>query len=93
MKVHCFFRIFMLHVHFKITSIVKGSLHCPGMPGLEWQIHTSGVARKISRAGKTFQGGAKISKSKIFRPKKLFHEFHETCHSVTFIVLVNSHLR
>ena len=36
----------------------------------------SGVARKISRGGKTFQegGGAKISKSKIFRPKKLFHE-------------------
>ena len=56
-----------------------------------WDI--SGVARKISRGGKTFQGGAKISKSKIFRPKKPFHEFHETCHSATFIVIVNSHQR
>ena len=24
---------------------------------------------------------------------KVYHEFHETCHSVTFIVLVNSHQR
>ena len=23
--------------------------------------------------------------------QKTYHEFHETCHSVTFIVLVNSH--
>ena len=53
----------------------------------------SGVARKISRRGKTFQGGGEILKSKIFRPKKLFHEFHEICHSVTFIVMVNSHQR
>ena len=36
---------------------------------------SSGVARKISRGGKTFQGRATISKSKIFRPKKLFMEF------------------
>ena len=53
----------------------------------------SGVAGKIPRGGKIFQGQAKISKSKIFPPKKLFHEFHGTCHSVTFIVMVNSHQR
>ena len=30
---------------------------------------------------------------KIVKTDLLMHEFHETCHSVTFIVLVNSHQR
>ena len=53
------------------------------------------------RSQENFQGGAKpyrrggknFEKSQIFTPKKLFHEFHEICHSVTFIVIVNSHQR
>ena len=31
--------------------------------------------------------------SKQLKHKDLYQEFHETCHSVTFIVLVNSHKR
>ena len=40
-----------------------------------------------------YVGGAKVSEENKLLIKKTGHEFHETCHSVTFIVLVNSHQR